>query len=274
MDKNKLLEKQIQRHLTGEDLANERIRQFIQAVNASYQSYEKDKELNDHAFLITDKEYKEIYARLKNEILIRTETIEKLKEAVRNIQVDEDATHTNDKDDLPLIINYLDQQIAKRKEIEKELLAAKETAEASTRAKEVFLANMSHEIRTPMNAILGMANQLNKTPLSESQAFYLTTIQSAADNLLNIINDILDLSKVESGRLTLEIIGFNPKQTIERSFDVMKHRAEENGLSFTFSFCDPRLETILLGDPYRLNQVLLNLISNAIKFTPKGQVNI
>jgi signal transduction histidine kinase/CheY-like chemotaxis protein/HPt (histidine-containing phosphotransfer) domain-containing protein len=274
MERNRLLEKQIQKHLTGEDLANERIQQFINAVNESYQSYEKDKELNDHAFLITDTEYKEIYQRLKNEITIRTDTIEKLKNAVRNIQVDEDTTLSNDKDDLPLIISYLDQQITKRKEIEKELLAAKETAEASTLAKEIFLANMSHEIRTPMNAILGMANQLNKTPLSENQSFYLTTIQTAADNLLNIINDILDLSKVESGRLSLEIIGFDPRQTIERSYDVMKHRAEEKGLGFTFSFCDPALEKILLGDPYRLNQILLNLISNAIKFTHKGQVNI
>lgn len=164
--------------------------------------------------------------------------------------------------------------ITEQKNLEHELIKAKEAAEASTEAKEAFLANMSHEIRTPMNAISGMAHQLNKTILDQNQQFYLNTIRSSADNLLVIINDILDLSKIESGKLDMEKIGFEPKRVIGHVMEVMQHRAEEKGLAFTNSFCDQELSQVLIGDPYRLSQIMLNLVSNAIKFTPKGKVDI
>lgn len=164
--------------------------------------------------------------------------------------------------------------ITDKKKMELELIEAKNNAEASTKAKEIFLANMSHEIRTPMNAILGMASQLAKTDLAEEQRFFLTNIKSAADNLLVIINDILDLSKIEAGKLSLEKIAFKPKEIIGRAMQVMMHKAEEKGLALINTFCDSRLHPVLLGDPYRLNQIMLNLISNAIKFTEKGIVDI
>ncbi|MBD8488972.1 response regulator [Echinicola sp. CAU 1574] len=164
--------------------------------------------------------------------------------------------------------------ITSQKELEKELIQAKEDAEASTRAKELFLANMSHEIRTPMNAITGMINQLRKTVLDSDQTFYLNTINSAADNLLIIINDILDLSKIEAGKLSLEEIGFEPHHVLTRVMQVMGHKAEEKGIKFTNSTFDSQISNVLIGDPYRLNQILLNLISNAIKFTEKGNVDI
>lgn len=173
---------------------------------------------------------------------------------------------------LKIIGTHVD--ITRQKELELELIVAKEIAEHSTKTKELFLANMSHEIRTPMNAIMGMSNQLNKTALNNDQKFYLNTIQSATENLLIIINDILDLSKIEAGKLTLEKIGFEPKLVVGRAMQVMMHKAEEKGLTFTNSLCDNRLWPVLLGDPYRLNQILLNLISNAIKFTEKGSVDI
>lgn len=164
--------------------------------------------------------------------------------------------------------------ITDRKRLETELIVAREQAEGSTRSKEVFLANMSHEIRTPMNAILGMANQLAKTTLDSKQLFYLDTINSASENLLVIINDILDLSKIEAGKLQLENIGFAPKDVVSRAMQVLMHKAEEKGLYLTHSKCTENLSPVLMGDPYRLNQVLLNLISNAIKFTEKGGVDI
>ncbi|MVM38274.1 PAS domain S-box protein [Spirosoma sp. HMF3257] len=179
-----------------------------------------------------------------------------------------------DDDNKPLKIIGTHIDITRQKELEFELTYAKEVAEESTKAKELFLANMSHEIRTPMNAIMGMANQLTKTPLTPDQLFYLNTIQSATDNLLIIINDILDLSKIEAGKLSLEKIGFEPKLVVERAMQVMIHKAQEKGLLFTNSFFDPRLSPVLIGDPYRITQVLLNLVSNAIKFTLKGSVDI
>lgn len=137
----------------------------------------------------------------------------------------------------------------------------------------VFLSNMSHEIRTPMNAILGMGRQLEKTPLTEKQQFYLGTINKAAEHLLLLINDILDISKIEAGKLNLEHIGFRPHDVIHHCIQVMEHKAEEKGLKL-LKENNPAPDTIFLGDPYRLTQVLLNLLSNAIKFTEEGKVTI
>jgi PAS domain S-box-containing protein len=164
--------------------------------------------------------------------------------------------------------------ITEQKNLEHELIKSRETAENLSRAKENFLANMSHEIRTPMNAIMGMSSQLTKTALNPQQRFYLDTIHSAADNLLVIINDILDLSKIEAGKLTLENIGFHLEPILNRSINVLEHKAEEKGLVLSRVYMDSRVSPILLGDPYRLNQVMLNLLSNSIKFTDKGSISV
>ncbi|MFY7965798.1 MAG: PAS domain S-box protein [Chitinophagaceae bacterium] len=182
------------------------------------------------------------------------------------------APRIKDKKIIGATIVFLD--INERKELEKQLHSARDYAEKLAKTKEEFLANMSHEIRTPMNAIIGMGNQLNKTDLNDKQQFYLKTINTAAENLLIILNDILDLSKIEAGKLSLEKIAFEPKEVLARAMSVMMHKAEEKGIAFTNSFCDQRLSNVLIGDPFRLNQVLLNLVSNAIKFTEKGSVNI
>lgn len=163
--------------------------------------------------------------------------------------------------------------ITEQKELENELMRAREEALQSSRTKELFLANMSHEIRTPMNAIIGLSRQLQRTDLSEKQHFFLDTINKAADHLLVIINDILDISKIEAGKMNLEKIGFRIRDVIDRSVNVMQHRAEEKGLTLSVR-TDESLPSVLLGDPYRLNQILLNLVSNAIKFTESGYVRV
>lgn len=164
--------------------------------------------------------------------------------------------------------------ITDQKKQETELIEARENAENLAHTQEIFLANMSHEIRTPMNAIMGMSNQLSKTNLNPDQRFFLDIIHSASENLLVIINDILDLSKIEAGKLNIENIGFEPKKSASRVIQVLAHKAEEKGLVLHNSYFDANISPVLIGDPYRLNQVLLNLIGNAIKFTERGTIDL
>jgi signal transduction histidine kinase/BarA-like signal transduction histidine kinase len=163
--------------------------------------------------------------------------------------------------------------ITEQVQAQQALTQAKLVAEESVRVKETFLANMSHEIRTPMNAISGMSQLLAKTAMSPDQLNYQQAIASSADNLLVIINDVLDLSKLEMGKLTLETIGFAPTELLAQIEQTLHFKAAEKGLSLVMTL-GPQVPPVLLGDPYRIRQVLLNLAGNALKFTEKGRVTI
>ena len=163
--------------------------------------------------------------------------------------------------------------VTPQKRLEASLREAKAQAEVSSRAKQDFLANMSHEIRTPMNAILGMSQLMAQTTLSGPQAQYLEVVTASAENLLVIINDILDLSKIEAGRMTVEQIGFSPRQLCAQLEQTMRLKAEAKGLRYATEVAAD-VPDILLGDPYRLSQVLTNLAGNAIKFTEVGAVAV
>ena len=153
-----------------------------------------------------------------------------------------------------------------RKRVEAELRAAKAVAESASQTKSDFLASMSHEIRTPMNAIIGIADLLAKTPLSPEQNKYVQIFRRAGDNLLHIINDILDLSKVEASQLEMERTGFSLNDLLEKVTEMVAVRAHEKGLALVCEIA-PKVPTALVGDPTLLSQVLLNLLGNAIKFT-------
>lgn len=156
--------------------------------------------------------------------------------------------------------------ITQRKEDAEELLRAQ-------KAKEQFLANISHEIRTPINGIAGMAALLSQNPPKEEQQTYLNAIKTAADNLKVIINDILDLASIESGKLKFEKIDFNLPDLLHSLLDTFGVQAKEKGIKLTYHL-DKKVHQVFIGDPVRLNQVLINLISNALKFTHSGSIHI
>ncbi|WP_062544866.1 hybrid sensor histidine kinase/response regulator [Rufibacter tibetensis] len=163
--------------------------------------------------------------------------------------------------------------ITERIQIEEELKRAKDEALSMAQVKEQFLANMSHEIRTPMNGILGLSEVLAKTPLNENQKEYLQGIHTSANNLMVIINDLLDFSKIEAGKITFEVIPFDLKLLIKQLLDILEIRAHERKNTLKLLF-DEDIPQMVEGDPFRLSQILNNLIGNAIKFTQDGTIRL
>ncbi len=152
-----------------------------------------------------------------------------------------------------------------------ELERAKKSAEAASHAKSQFLANMSHEIRTPLNAVLGFASLLKDSSLNERQLDFVDTISESGESLLSILNDILDVSKIEAGALELEETDFNLERTVRSVMSLMSVRAHTKDLEIV-SYVDPNIVVPLIGDPGRIRQILLNLVGNAIKFTEEGGI--
>jgi signal transduction histidine kinase/ActR/RegA family two-component response regulator len=270
---HKTLEKQIQKTLSPELLSDPAIQRFIQLIDQSFKNFETDKNLTEHAFLISEKEYQDVLHNLKIRNNLYNQSVKKLKDTI--IAHDPNASVIIEKEDNELIniIAYLEKQIQKRKETEAELIRAKEQAEDGARAKSDFLSVMSHEIRTPLNAIIGIAHLLLQDQLLPCQLKNLRALNISAENLLRLINDILDFGKIEEGKIILA----------EKNIDLL-HLAENIKMSYQIAAAergntihlktDTNLPLLVLGDEIRLGQILHNLVSNAVKFTRNGVITI
>lgn len=246
---------------------------FLATVSNSYQTFEKDKKISEHAFSISEKEYREVTKDLRGQNEIRHQSIVKLKEAIRSLDQDAIIDIDESDDNLINIISFLQQQIVKTKELETELIKAKEIAEKAAMAKSDFLSVMSHEIRTPLNAITGYIHLLqNEDPLP-SQVDFLRILQISADNLLSLINDVLDFGKIEEGKIVFADRDIDIRQLVNNIKLANRLRAEEKGNTIKVMF-DDDIPLYVKGDEVRLTQVLNNLLSNAIKFTHSGKITL
>ena len=178
----------------------------------------------------------------------------------------------NSADDIYSVV-AITQNITDDKLTEQKLKKSKDEAEKASQAKSDFLARVSHEIRTPLNAILGFTEQLKQTELNDKQTNFINIIDKSSEHLLSLINDILILSKIEARQISLDNSPFKIEQTIKYVYNTLKDKADEKGIQFNYIF-DKNLDQVLLGDSFRLRQILINMLSNAIKFTDKGYVEL
>jgi len=273
MTNHKLLNRQLKKYATEELSSNPDFVNFIEAVSDSYFAFDRDKELSDHAFTLSEEEFSEINGKLKEEVELRRLSIQKLKNTLSHIKAENNESVSSDDDDLLEIVDLLNDEITRRKAVEKQLLLAKEEAEKASMAKSEFLSIISHEIRTPLNAVLGMGHLLLKNNPRPDQVDNLRALKTSSDNLLMLINDILDFNKIEAGKLDLEETSFNIKKLVKDIITANTNSANDRENKIVLNI-DGALPEYFMGDSLRMGQVLNNLVSNAVKFTQRGTITV
>ncbi|WP_281321780.1 response regulator [Flavobacterium aestivum] len=275
MDKANLhrqLSRQLNKYLSDDFIAeNENVKRFVEVVNQSYFNFEKDVELFEQSSRLNDIEFHKINKKLKGELEkkenIQTKLIQSIKQLNNSeIKVEKD-------DNLIDLLNILNKEIEFKKEFENRLFEAKSNAEKANEAKSDFLSIMSHEIRTPLNAIIGLIYIMEKENTLESFQENLEVLKHSSQNLFLLINDILDFNKIEAGKIDIEKIPFNFKDLVIQIGKSQETRALEN-LNKIEVIIDDNFIPNVISDPLRIGQVITNLVSNAIKFTKNGLIQI
>jgi signal transduction histidine kinase/ActR/RegA family two-component response regulator len=272
MDYHKLLDRQIRKTFPEEFLANPSVIEFLKRVSNSYESFEREIKISEHTFAISEQEYKKITEHLKQENAIKNESILQIKEAIRALDENSLVSLTDSNNSLIDVIQFLKEHILKQKQLEKDLVHSKEIAEKAANAKSEFLSTMSHEIRTPMNAVIGFTHLLLQNA-REDQMEYLKLLKFSGENLLVVINDILDYSKIEAGKIEFENIDFDLRTLIQNIKGGFQEKANEDDITLEV-LLDNQIPEMVKGDSVRLTQILTNLISNAVKFTEHGKVTV
>lgn len=276
MDKENIhrqLKRQINKYLSDDLIANNGdVVKFIEVVNLSYMSYERDAELFEQSSRLNDIEYFQINSKLKEELARKEDVQNKLIYAISQLNNNE-VKLGNEENNLIELLNILNKEIDSKKEFEEQLFVAKENAEKANNAKSDFLSTMSHEIRTPLNAIIGLIYIMEKENTLNSFQENIEVLKHSAQNLYLLINDILDFNKIEAGKIDIEQIPFDFKELVFQIGKSLEVKAHEN-LNKIEIIIDKNFTSNIVSDPLRLGQIMTNLVSNAIKFTTKGLIQI
>ena len=270
---HKVLQKQISKYLPEKYWSDAEMQVFFSMISGYYTTVERDKKVTEHAFAISEKEYQTVVADITRKNTILHDAMLKLKEAIATLQPEAASAFDATGDDLSAVINYLMDLILKSKELEQQLIKAKDLAETASSAKSDFLSVMSHEIRTPLNAIIGYIHLLKQEDPLPSQANYLNILSVSARNLMSLINDVLDFGKIEEGKILFAESDLDLRKLVKDVQLANKIRADENG-NVIKVMMDEDVPRYVKGDITRITQILNNLVSNAIKFTKNGRVTI